>query len=153
VCAVISASRSSATSSRRSALGFTLIEILVGVALASVVVFGVGSAYIFGTRGCVDHQARLQTQQQLRSAIAAISRELRFAWACMLPSSTGIPPANFRPLDGVDNGTVDSITEKGNPRCLTAALSAGNPCNGWHHDQGGKQHGVCERDARVSPPE
>jgi prepilin-type N-terminal cleavage/methylation domain-containing protein len=110
--------------------GFTLIEILVGVALASVVVFGVGSAYVFGTRGWVDHQARLQTQQQLRSAIAAISRELRLAGACMLPSSAGTPPANFRPLDGVNNGTVDSITERANPRCLTAALSAGNPCNG-----------------------
>src|SRR5690348_12228591 len=108
----MSAKRSSATSNRRSMRGFTLIEILVGVALASVVVFGVGSAYVFGTRGWVDHQARLQTQQQLRSAIAAISRELRLAGACMLPSSAGTPPTNFRPLDGVNNGAADSITER-----------------------------------------
>lgn len=92
--------------------------------LGAVVAAGVGAAYVFATRGWSDQRARLQTQQQLRSAIAALSREARLAGACMLPSST-LAPVSFRPLDGVKNGTIDTITVRANPRCLRAALSQG----------------------------
>jgi type II secretory pathway pseudopilin PulG len=120
----MSARRSSVTSSSRAARGYTLPEVLVYFALGAIVAAGVGAAYVFATRGWSDQRARLQTQQQLRSAIAALSREVRLAGACMLPSSTP-SPASFRPLDGVNNGTTDTITVRANPRCLKVALSQG----------------------------
>jgi hypothetical protein len=92
-------------------------------ALGSVVAVGAGSAYVFVTRGWFDQRERLQTQQQLRSAVAALSREVRIAGACMLPREMPAPQT-FRALEGVDNGTADSITVRANPRCLSTTLSA-----------------------------
>ncbi len=116
--------RSSATSSNRSAWGFTLPEVLVCFALGSLVAVAVGTGYVLVTRSWIEHQARLQTQQQMRAAVAALSREIRLAGACiMLPRGT-TPPTTFRPLNGVNNGTTDTITVRSNPRCLSVALTA-----------------------------
>lgn len=95
----------------------------MGFALASLVVVGVGTAYVFVTRGWADQRERLQTQQQLRSAVATLSREVRLAGACMMPA----PAADFQPIDGVDNGTTDTITVRSNPRCAQTVMTSACP--------------------------
>ncbi len=118
-----------ARSSNRGSAGFTLTEVLVALALVSVVVLGVARGVVSATRGWTDHRGRLETQQSLRSAVAALSREVRIAGACMLPYDV-LPPINFRPLDGTDAGTTDTIIVRANPRCAEAAVVAPgcNPC-------------------------
>ncbi len=127
----MSARRSSATSNNHAHGGFTLPEVLVCFALAGIVALAVFTAYVFVTRSWAEHQARLGTQQQMRTAVAALSREVRLAGACIMLPSGSTPPTNFQPVSGIDSGTTDSITVRSNPRCLTASLSgsysAGDP--------------------------
>ncbi len=115
--------RSWARCSNRAPAGFTLIEILIGLALVSVVVLGISRGVISATRGWADHRGRLQTQQNLRSAVAALSREVRIAGACMLPHDA-TPPTTFQPLGGIDSGTTDTIIVRANPRCADAQVVA-----------------------------
>jgi type II secretory pathway pseudopilin PulG len=121
---------SSARCSNPGTRGFTLSELLLGLTLASLVVFGVGTGYVFVTRAWMDHQARAQAQQSLRSAVAAISRELRIAGACMGVPATQTPLAtNFKALAGT-SGPPDTLILTTNPRCagptaLTAPYSGG----------------------------
>jgi Tfp pilus assembly protein PilV len=104
--------------------GFSLAEVLVSLGIASIVVFGVATGVVFAVRAWTDHQERLQVQQSLREAVAALSREVRVAGACMFPYWTGTaPPANFRPIDGTNNGALDTITVRTNPACAESALS------------------------------
>jgi prepilin-type N-terminal cleavage/methylation domain-containing protein len=119
----MSARRSSATSSKTHVRGFTLPEVLICAAIAGIVTLAASSGYVFMTKSWVQQQARLQTQQQLRSAVAAVTREMRVAGACMLDN----PPADVQPLSGVDNGTTDSITIRANPHCAKGAI-AGADC-------------------------
>jgi hypothetical protein len=94
----------------------------VAFALTTLVALAVGASIVFATRGWSQHQARVRTQQQLRSAIAALSREVRLAGVCISLGSRGNPPGDFRPIDGVDNGTTDAVTVRANPRCVSASL-------------------------------
>lgn len=91
--------------------------------LVAVVVLGMGRGLVFATRGWSNHQGRLQTQQSLRSAVAALSREVRLAGACMLPHSD-TPPVDFQPLSGVHGATTDAVTVRANPRCAQAPVVA-----------------------------
>ena len=123
-------SRSSARCSSPDSAGYTLIEVLVASILVAVVVLGMGRGFVFATRGWSNHQGRLQTQQSLRSAVAALSREVRLAGACMLPHSD-TPPVDFQPLSGTHGATTDSITVRANPRCAQAPVVASgcaSPC-------------------------
>jgi prepilin-type N-terminal cleavage/methylation domain-containing protein len=122
----MSPKRSSARCSKSRDTGFTLSEVLVGLTIASVVILGVGSSFVFITRSSTDHQARIQAQQSLRDAVADISRELRIAGACMPLSSQPPIASNFQPIGGT-NGTNDSITITANPRCAEAVVNAN--CN------------------------
>jgi type II secretory pathway pseudopilin PulG len=111
--------RFSARYSSARAGGFTLAEVLVGLTIASLVILGIGTGYVFTTKAWVEHQARAQAQQSLRAAVGAISRELRISGACMgitwvdqnQPLAT-----NFRMLGGT-YGPPDSVTSTNNPRC------------------------------------
>ncbi len=122
----MSARPSSATSSKARARGFTLPEVLVCAAIAGIVTLAASSGYVFMTKSWVQQQARLQTQQQLRSAVAAVTREMRVAGACMDVETGIVPPTDFQPLSGIDNGTTDSITIRANPHCAKATSTA--PC-------------------------
>lgn len=111
--------RSSARCSSARAGGFTLSEILVGLTLASLVILGVGTGYVFIAKAWVDHQARAQAQQSLRAAVGAISRELRITGACMgitWVDQNGPLATNFKMLTGT-SGPPDNITSTANPRC------------------------------------
>ncbi|HKV46339.1 MAG TPA: hypothetical protein VJT32_16955 [bacterium] len=96
--------------------------------VASLVIFGVGTGFVFVTRAWADHQARTQVQQSLRSTIAALNRDVRVAGACMPVNSLNQSLApNFVPLAGT-NGTNDTITVSANPGCGNANVVTNN-CN------------------------
>jgi type II secretory pathway pseudopilin PulG len=118
---------SSARCSNRGARGFTFAEILVGLSIASVVIFGVGTGSVWITRAWVEHRARAEAQQSLRAAVEAISREEHTLGACMgfqpsaLPNTPIIAP-NFVPLSGT-SGPPASITVTTNPYCAGPTTS------------------------------
>ena len=102
----------------------------MGLTLASLIIFGVGSGYVFTTKAWFEHQAKVQAQQSLRDAVAALTREVRIAGACMGVPATQTPLAtNFKALDGA-SGPPDTLILTTNPRCagpigLAAAYSGG----------------------------
>ena len=106
--------------------GFTLVELLLALALGSFVVLAAGAGYVFATRGWVDHQQRLETQQNLREAVETLTRELRLAGACLLTDQLSSSPANARPLDGTHTGGAvpDTITVRMNLHCAKGTLTA-----------------------------
>lgn len=101
--------------------GMTLIEILIGIVLASFVVLVAGSGFVFVTRGWYGQQARLDTQQNLRVAVERVVRELRLAGACLPPM--GEVPA-LRPVEGEDRGNQDVLVFRVNRTCARTALRA-----------------------------
>jgi len=102
----------------------------VALLLTSIVLLSVGTGFVFVTRGWSDQQGRLAAQQNLRSAVQTLSREVRLAEACMLPSAV-TPPSNFQALDGVHSGSTDTLIVRSNTNCAIGTLtSAGGVCNG-----------------------
>jgi type IV pilus assembly protein PilW len=67
--------------------GFTIVEILVAVAISSVVMAGVYSSYSFQQKSYVIQEGVAGAQQNLRSALYFIEREIRMA-GCD-PTETG----------------------------------------------------------------
>ena len=101
----------------------------MALVLTSIVILSVGSGFVFVTRGWSDQQGRLAAQQNLRAAVQTLSREVRLADACMLPSSVAAP-ANFQPADGVHSGTKDTLIVRSNTSCAIGTLtSVGGACN------------------------
>lgn len=149
--------RSSARCSSRLG-GFTLSEVLVGLSIASLVILGVGTGFVFVTKAWGEHQARAQAQQALRAAVEAITREMRLTAACM-PLATAPPVApNFQPLTGA-NSSPDSITITANPLCAgpTSITTDCNACTTIAVDnttnfQGGMWAYIYNSDTGTNPP-
>lgn len=70
--------------------GFTLIELMISIALSLLVLAGVLSAYLAGSQANIQMQQRVTLQQDARFALAGLTRELRMAgtFGCALPNST-----------------------------------------------------------------
>ncbi len=120
--------RSLAHFSRASLRGFTLSEVLVALSIASLVIIGVGTGFVFVTKAWAAHQARAQVQQSNRVTVEAISRELRITGACM-PSAMQAPiTSNFQPISGIHSGVTDTIIITSNPRCAGPATVTAD-CN------------------------
>jgi type II secretory pathway pseudopilin PulG len=101
--------------------GLTLIEILIGIVLASLVVLVAGSGFAFVTRGWYGQQARLEAQQNLRAAVERVVRELRLAGAC-LPQIGEVEP--LLPIQGEDRGDRDALVFRTNRNCAKTTLRA-----------------------------
>ncbi|MFN3286721.1 MAG: PilW family protein, partial [bacterium] len=101
--------------------GMTLIEILIGIVLASFVVLVAGSGFVFVTRGWYGQQARLETQQNLRVAVERVVRELRLAGAC-LPQWGEIPDLAI--VGGRNREERDVLEFRVNRSCAKSALRA-----------------------------
>ena len=88
---------------RRYEGGFTLIELLIGGTIMLVVVLAALLIYSQGNKISADQQQYLEMQNDVRSAIYFISRDVRMA-------GTGIP-ATFAgyALEGVDNEATDGV--------------------------------------------
>lgn len=107
--------------------GFTLVELLVAMTIAALVMGVFVKLLLSTTRYRREVEARLETQQGLKAAIDALSRDLRLAGACL-------PTVNaFLAIRGTDSGTRDQvgvhIGELANGACVnptvTATVSAG----------------------------
>lgn len=101
--------------------GATLLEVLIGVLLASAVALAVGGGLVFVTRTWYGNQARLEAQQNLRIAVERVVRELRLAGAC-LPRAGEIPA--LLPVQGTDAGERDVLVFRTNQSCAASALRA-----------------------------
>jgi prepilin-type N-terminal cleavage/methylation domain-containing protein len=70
--------RSSATTKYPSH-GFTLVELLMVIAMAGLLLAGFTAFYLSEQRGFRHHQIEVETSQELRTALEQISRDLRSA--------------------------------------------------------------------------
>ncbi len=90
----------------RAESGFTLLELLVGTTLLSLVL-AITGAFFVASRNTIDDQIlRIETQQGLRATMDTLVRDLRLGGACL--------PVNgsFVSLAGVNSGTTDTITTR-----------------------------------------
>ena len=105
--------------------GFSLIELLMAMAIAGVVVGGVYSVYLTQQKSYLAQQAIVAMQQSLRGAMQLMERDIRMAgYTPYEESSAGIQTANSDAIrftldihDGVDNdsdGRTDEFDEVGN---------------------------------------
>jgi type IV pilus assembly protein PilW len=105
--------------------GFTLIEILIALAIAGVVMAGVYSAYYSQQKSYVTQEQVVAMQQNLRVAMYYMEREIRMAGCDPTEDAgAGIQTAGSNSIrftldihDGVDNdsdGSVDESDEAGN---------------------------------------
>jgi prepilin-type N-terminal cleavage/methylation domain-containing protein len=86
------------------AAGYTLIELLVGMLLSSIVLAGLVWEFGFSTRTRGEMDVLAEAQQGVRAAISALTQELRQAGACL--PRTG----DLVALDGRDGGDRDELT-------------------------------------------
>jgi type IV pilus assembly protein PilW len=105
--------------------GFSLIELLIAVAISGVVVGGVYSVYFTQQKSYLAQQEIVALQQSLRAAMQLMERDIRMAgYTPYEESSAGIQTANTNAIrftldihDGVDNdsdGRTDEFDEIGN---------------------------------------
>jgi type IV pilus assembly protein PilW len=105
--------------------GFTLIEILLALAISGVVMAGVYSAYYSQQKSYVTQEQVVAMQQNLRAAMYYMEREIRMAGCDPTEDAgAGIQTAGSNSIrftldihDGVDNdsdGRVDESEEAGN---------------------------------------
>jgi len=91
-------------SPRRTAAGFSLIELLVTMFIASVMMTAMTGFFRATVATRYDMGLQTEAQQGLRALMEMVTQELRQAGAC-LPRS-----GDFIALDGSDGGTQDSLT-------------------------------------------
>jgi type II secretory pathway pseudopilin PulG len=85
--------------------GFSLVELLVSIGLAGMVLGTVTQFFTSHAHRMREHTYRVETQQALRGALDAMTRDIRLAGAC-LPVN-----GNFMALAGTDDDNAgDSIT-------------------------------------------
>lgn len=85
-------------------MGYTLVELLVGLLLSAMLLALLARDFGFSARTKSEMEDLLETQQGVRAALSALTQELRQAGACL--PRTGDVVA----LGGTNNGTTDSLT-------------------------------------------
>lgn len=85
-------------------MGYTLVELLVGLLLSAMLLALLARDFGFTARTKGEMEDLLETQQGVRAALSAMTQELRQAGACL--PRTGDVVA----LSGTDSGTTDTLT-------------------------------------------
>ncbi len=83
-----------ATEDRTGSSGFTLIELMVALAIASVVMAGIYSMFVMQQRTQVAEKVVVDMQQTVRAAMYMMERDIRMA---------GFDPTAAWGVDGIDN--------------------------------------------------
>lgn len=90
--------------------GFTLIEIVVAMAIASVVMAAIFSLYHAQTRSHRQQQLLVETQQNLRAAVYLLEREVRMAgYSAVEPRAPAGFVLNFSGLGTTNEGSGAAI--------------------------------------------
>jgi type IV pilus assembly protein PilW len=100
--------------------GFTLIELMVAIAIASAVMAGIYSVFIMQQRTQLTEQVAVDMQQTLRAAMYMVERDIRMA---------GFDPTLNWGFDNIDNdgdGNTDEADEKQNDRELDGVDNDGD---------------------------
>ncbi len=104
------------------AAGFSIVELLVGMALAIVAMAATSSLFLMA-RGFIQDQAlEIETTHAARATLDTLARDLRLGGACL--PVTG----QFISLEGVNSSTLDEITTRtgitrGDLSCVRTATS------------------------------
>lgn len=125
----------------KSNSGFSFVEILVALAIASLIMASVVSLVRTQSRIKVSHEQIVEVQQNIRSAMYVMERELKLAGykgntsQAFLPASLGfVSPCNATTLtfnymadwDGVDNDSDDDTDEEGEMTTVQYRLGDGD---------------------------
>src|SRR5215813_10882981 len=94
--------KSSATDGR----GFTVIELILSVALITLAMAATSGMFLAGKWHMQMQQREVETTQAARAAVDMIVRDLRLGGACL--PVTG----EFISIDGTNNGQTDTITTR-----------------------------------------
>ncbi len=84
--------------------GFTLLELLIAMAISSIVVAGIVTSFNMQVKTKVTQEVIVETQQNLRAAMYVITREIRMAGYD--PGGTG----NFGITNISDSGASSTIS-------------------------------------------
>ena len=114
--------------------GVTLIELLVGLAVGSIIIAAIYSAYITQVRGMATQRAALEMQQGLRGALTILEREIRTAGVDPSGSAGAqiliARDAEFHFTRDVDGMVVDGMDQFdgniGSNENIRYAINAGN---------------------------
>jgi type II secretory pathway pseudopilin PulG len=105
----------------RDTAGLTLIELLIALSLATLVLLFAFQGYVYGTREWGAQHSRLGVQQNLRTAVDILMREIRLGGAC-LPDAGLLTPFNGlnQQVGGRD---ADVLVIHANITCAKATLT------------------------------
>jgi prepilin-type N-terminal cleavage/methylation domain-containing protein len=111
-------------SNRHHARGFSLLELLVTVALSGITLASVVKFFAMQTRALKGHTYRVEAQQATRSSIDAITRDVRLAGACMPLTGAFVALAGTNGAGAAsDSITVRSGVVRANMSCVRAGLT------------------------------
>lgn len=109
--------------------GFSLVELLVALAIFFVVGQLIVQSFSVQTRFRRDIEVRAEMNQGLKGALDELTRDIRVAGACLPKQPL------FVPMDGLDSGSTDTVTVRTGvvttattcvlPTTLSSALNAG----------------------------
>ena len=109
--------------------GFSLVELLVTIALISLVLGAAGGLVAVARPSIEQENVRIETAQSLRATLDTLARDLRLGGAC-LPTN-----GSFVALSGSNTGVTDSIVTRhglvqSDLTCVRTALRADLPAGG-----------------------
>ncbi len=94
--------------------GFTLIEVMVALAVTSILLIGVYSAYSIQQRSYKTQRLIVNVQQNLRGSLAVMEDEIRMAGYDSNSPNTGLFGITDITIDGNGNGTLEFTGDFGN---------------------------------------
>jgi len=83
--------------------GFTLVELLVALAVGSIILLAMGGVYVFTTRAAIDNNSQAYLQRQAALIIEEMARQIRPATQLAIATCSGV--ANSLQVTEAD-GTV-----------------------------------------------
>ncbi len=114
----------------KKVLGFSLIELLIGLSVTSLIVALASQALVQTQNSFTRDQQRLASNQKTSSILEIIGREIRQAGE--LITDPGFPVIQVKPLTSTPGGPVSLIIYRAfsNPLPICQAYPAGNAING-----------------------
>jgi prepilin-type N-terminal cleavage/methylation domain-containing protein len=114
----------------RADRGFSLIEIMVTMAVMSLALSLAGTFFVASRNALTDEMVRQETLQGLRATLDTLERDLRLGGACLPTNGDDFPP-----LSGSNAGTLDGVTTRtalvrSDLTCIQSTIQAASPATG-----------------------